>query len=115
MSPVCPAVNMIVDRGGIGMPKLVAVRPLPNYRLWIQYDDGAVGEVDLTDLAGRGVFSVWSEPGVFENVSIDEFGAVAWGENLDLCPDALYLSLQPRALGMVTEWATLHQAELREL
>lgn len=75
------------------MPKLIAVRPLPNYRLWLQYVDGSAGEVDLSDLAGRGVFRVWSRPGVFEAVSLDEQGAITWGEDLDLCPDSLYLRL----------------------
>lgn len=75
------------------MPKLVTVRPLPNYRLWLQYDDGAAGEVDLAHLAGRGVFRAWARPGVFEAVFIDEHGAVAWSEDLDLCPDSLYLRL----------------------
>ena len=29
------------------------------FRLWLRYDDGASGEVDLSDLAGRGVFAAW--------------------------------------------------------
>lgn len=75
------------------MPKLTTARPLPNYHLWLQYEDGVVGEVDLSDLAGRGVFRAWAEPGFFETVTIDEHGAVVWGEALDLCPDSLYLRL----------------------
>lgn len=75
------------------MPKLLAVRSLPNYHLWLQYDDGTTGEVDLSDLAGRGVFEAWTQPGVFESVSIDEHGAIAWDAELDLCPDSLYLRL----------------------
>ena len=57
------------------MPKLLAVRPLPNYHLWLQYDDGTTGEVDLSDLAGRGVFEAWTQPGplrAFPSTSIRE-------------------------------------------
>jgi len=75
------------------MPKLVAIKPLPNFRLWLRYDDSTAGEVDLSDLAGRGVFQAWDDPGAFEKVSIDEHGAIAWGPDLDLCPDSLYLRL----------------------
>ena len=75
------------------MPKLVTVRPLPDFHLWLEYSDGAVGEVDLSDLAGRGVFEAWNRPGCFESAAIDEHGAIVWGEDLDLCPDSLYLRL----------------------
>lgn len=40
-------------------PKLVELKPLANFRMWVRYDDGSQGEVDFVDLAGRGVFSAW--------------------------------------------------------
>ena len=27
-----------------------------DYRIWLRYSDGAAGEIDLSHLAGRGVF-----------------------------------------------------------
>ena len=75
------------------MFQIVEVRVLPGYRLWIRYRDGVEGEVDLSDLAGRGVFAAWNERRFFEDVRIDDSGALAWGNHLDLCPDALYLRL----------------------
>ena len=69
------------------------VEPRPGYRIWLEYSDGASGEIDLSDMAGRGVFKVWNEPGYFERVHITPYRAVAWDENLDLCPDALYMEL----------------------
>lgn len=51
------------------------------------------GEVDLSHLAGRGVFRAWDTPGAFEAVHISPDGSVSWGGGLDLCPDALYLRL----------------------
>ena len=38
------------------MPKPVEVKALPQYRIWLRYDDGVQDEVDLSDVAGRGVF-----------------------------------------------------------
>jgi hypothetical protein len=56
------------------------VRALPHYRLWLRYDDGAEGEVNLADLAGRGVFKAWEDPKFFESVRIGPSGEIAWGE-----------------------------------
>jgi len=79
------------------MIRPLAVKALPGYRLWLRYSDGAEGEVDLSDLARRGVFKAWEDKAFFEAVTIDEAGAVAWGEGIDLCPDALYLRLTGKA------------------
>lgn len=35
------------------MSTIVQVRPLGSYRIWLRFSDGAQGEVDLSDLAGR--------------------------------------------------------------
>ena len=69
------------------------VRARQGYRLWLRYDDGVEGEVDLSDLAGRGVFAAWQDRAFFEAVSIDDAGAIAWGGDIELCPDAVYLRL----------------------
>lgn len=75
------------------MFRLVEARPLPRYRLFLRYDNGAAGEVDLSDLVGRGVFSRLTDPREFEKVAIGSSGEVRWNSELDLCPDALYLRL----------------------
>lgn len=75
------------------MKKAIEVRPRDEYRIWLRYADGVEGEIDLSDLAGRGVFKLWADRRVFESVHIDQGGAIAWEGGLDLCPDALYLRL----------------------
>ena len=77
-----------------GRPRLpVAVEPRDGYRIWLRYADGVEGEVDLSDLAGKGLFVAWRDRVFFENVRIGEWGEIVWGEALDICPDALYLQL----------------------
>jgi len=72
---------------------LVEIIPKENHRLFVRYDDGASGVVDLSAYAGRGVFAGWMEPGVFEQVRLAEAGHPEWPGNIDLCPDALYMQL----------------------
>jgi hypothetical protein len=73
--------------------RLVGVEPRDGYRLWLRYDDGAEGVVDLADLGGRGVFRVWRDRAVFEAARVTDRGALEWPGGLDLCGDALYLRL----------------------
>jgi hypothetical protein len=73
------------------MHRIVAAEALPEYRVRIRFSDGAEGEVDLSDLVGRGVFAAWEDPDVFARVSIDpETHTLAWPGGVDLCPDRLY-------------------------
>jgi hypothetical protein len=75
------------------MPKPLEVKALPGYRIWLRYDDGAQGEIDLSDIAGRGVFRALTNPAVFAAVRLGSHGAIEWSPDLDLCPDAMYLRL----------------------
>ena len=60
--------------------------------------------MDLSHLAGCGVFEAWTDRAYFETVRITEYDAVAWSEELELCPDALYMQLTGKSLAEVTVW-----------
>ncbi|GAB4407623.1 MAG: hypothetical protein Kow00123_20570 [Anaerolineales bacterium] len=75
------------------MPIPVEVKPLENYRIWIKFSDGCEGVVDLSDLAGKGVFALWNDYQEFQKVHIGPGGEIAWSDQIDLCPDALYLKI----------------------
>ncbi|MBI3393233.1 MAG: DUF2442 domain-containing protein [Nitrospirae bacterium] len=73
------------------MRKISKVNVLPDYRLQLTFDDGVSGSVDLSGLVGKGVFALWRDRRFFEQVRIGSLGELAWGDRIDLCPDALYL------------------------
>jgi hypothetical protein len=75
------------------MRSIITVKVLPGYRLELEFDDGVRGVVDLSDDVGKGVFALWRDPLVFEQVRIGSSGELAWGDQIDLCPDALYLKV----------------------
>jgi Protein of unknown function (DUF2442) len=76
-------------------PKLTDVKGLENYRLSLKYNNGTEGIADISHLANKGVFKIWNEKNFFYNVHVDPVSnAVAWNEEIDLCPDALYLKLK---------------------
>jgi len=75
------------------MRKIVKVEVLQDYRLEVTFDDGVRGVVDLSSLVGRGVFALWLDYGAFATVRIGSSGELAWGDQIDLCPDSLYLKV----------------------
>jgi len=73
--------------------KIVELSPREGYKLFLRFEDGASGVVDLSAFAGRGVFAAWLEPGVFGQVRLAEAGHPEWPGEIDLCPDSLYMEL----------------------
>lgn len=73
------------------MHEITHVEVLQGYRLSLTFDDGVSGTVDLSHLAGKGVFALWLDRKQFEKVRIGSLGELIWGDDLDLCPDSLYL------------------------
>ena len=71
----------------------VFVRALSNYQVYLEFSDGTKGNVDLSHLRGKGVFEVWNDYAVFEKVHIGAHRQIKWNNDIELCPDALYLRL----------------------
>jgi hypothetical protein len=83
------------------MTRPIDVEPRNGFKLWLRFSDGAEGVVDLSRLAGRGVFQCWVNTDAFEAVRVAEHGVVVWGDDVELCPDALYLKATGKAIDEV--------------
>jgi len=76
------------------MKRIIKVKVLENYKLWLRFDDGVEGIVDLSKLVGKGVFKKWKDKKFFESVKINsQTGTLTWGEEIDLCSDTLYAEI----------------------
>ncbi len=75
-------------------PKLIEIAPRDNFHLWVHFDDGISGEVDLSHLSQKGVFAAWKTTLPFESVTLSkELGVPTWGEDLEIDAFNLYLTL----------------------
>ena len=77
------------------MPKPIAVEPRDQYRIWVKFEDGTAGEVDLSDIAGKGIFKALEDRAFFETISILPHHSISWGgtDDLEICPDTIYIEL----------------------
>lgn len=81
------------------IPRLERVEARPGCRLYMEFDDGVRGEIDLTaDLTGP-VLAPLRDPKVFAQVRLDELGAPSWPNGADLAPDALHRDLEAAQQG----------------
>jgi hypothetical protein len=74
-------------------PKILEARPLDDYKIWLKFTDQSAGNVDLSHLAGKGVFTSWNTYENFNSVSIENGRRLAWPDEIDIDADSLYLNL----------------------
>jgi hypothetical protein len=69
------------------------VRPLDGYRVFLRFNDGVQGELDLEPLLVPfvGVCAPLRDLARFREVFVDtEGGTIAWPNDVDLAPEVLY-------------------------
>ena len=75
------------------MVKPISVSALPNFRIMVVFSDDTEGSVDLSDLVGQGVFEAWKDEKFFAQVHVGPGRQIRWNDEIELCPDAIYLKL----------------------
>ena len=71
---------------------IVEARALEGHRIYLRFEDGVEGEVDLSKLVDfKGVFAPLRDPEEVRRVTVNpELGTVCWPTGADLDPDVLY-------------------------
>jgi hypothetical protein len=73
-------------------------KPLGGYRVWLEFNDGLRGELDLKDCLFGPVFEPLKDPSIFEQLVVHpEFDTIAWPNGADLAPEFLYERVQKSA------------------
>lgn len=85
------------------MIRVTEIEVRDGYRIWLSYSDGTAGEINLSHLVGHGVFKAWNDRKCFEMVRITSHGAIAWGDDIELCPDALYMRLTGKSIAEMAD------------
>ncbi|MEI6141387.1 MAG: DUF2442 domain-containing protein [Mariniphaga sp.] len=75
--------------------KPIQVKAISQFIIYVKYADGTEGQIDLSHLITKPLFKNWLELEYFNKVYIDnETLAISWDENIELCPDNMYLKIR---------------------
>ena len=71
---------------------------LHDYVIWLRFNDGAEGEIDLTNELDGEVFAPLKDKRQFRRFRVDpELETVVWENGADLAPEFLYESMKVMA------------------
>lgn len=74
---------------------VTAVRHVRDHVLWLRFEDGAEGEVDLSNLPKGPVFEPLQDVEFFRQVRVDpDLGTITWPNGADVAPESLYRRLR---------------------
>jgi hypothetical protein len=84
---------------------ITAVHATENYRLWVRFEDGVEGEIDVAQLVSFfGVFTLLQDRAYFVQVRVNaETGTIEWPNEADLDPDVLYAAITGQPLPAMSE------------
>lgn len=72
------------------MLKVTQVKYVSNYSLWIRFDDGSNGIIDLNHHLNGPMFEPLKDVNFFKQVFLDpELDTIAWPNGVDLAPEFL--------------------------
>ena len=73
---------------------VTTVTPLPDYRIYVEVEDGRKGIFDMKPYLDRGVFRELRDVRYFKRVGI-VLGAVTWPDDQDIAPETLLAEMLP--------------------
>jgi hypothetical protein len=75
-------------------PRVINVKTLPDYQLLIEFEGNRLKIFDVKPYLEIGVFQQLKSISVFNSVQA-KFGTVQWNDEIDFCPDTLFLDSKP--------------------
>ena len=75
-------------------PRVVYVNPMPNFQLLLEFEGNDTRIFDVKPYLEIGVFKQLKSEALFNAVRAIR-GTVQWNDEIDFCPDTLYLDSKP--------------------
>jgi hypothetical protein len=77
---------------------VIQARYVRNFTIWVKFEDGSEGEIDLSGELYGPVFEPLKDVTFFRQVRVDpELGTIVWPNGADLAPEFLYEKIQVHA------------------
>lgn len=74
---------------------VVEVKFVRDQIIWLRFEDGAEGEIDLSKSLRGPVFEPLRDPAFFARVRVNpELGTIVWPNGADIAPESLYAKLR---------------------
>ena len=78
------------------IPNVIEARHVQDYRVWLRFQDGTEGEIDLKDELWGEIFEPLKDLSFFKTLRVDpELHTIVWRNGADLAPEFLYQRLRP--------------------
>lgn len=77
------------------MQDVTEARYLQDYRIWLRFEDGTEGEIDLAGELSGEVFEPLRDRTVFAGFAVNpDTGTIEWPNGADLAPEFLYARIR---------------------
>jgi len=77
--------------------KLKEVRHLADYSLFVKFEDGTQGHINLEPLVQKGIFQVLKDIKEFSKAYSTGY-SIAWSQDLEIDSDAVYMELTGKSI-----------------
>lgn len=72
--------------------KIKDVKYISGYTIWVCFEDGESGEIDLSELVKKGIFCVLQDTAAIRKVYSTGY-SIAWSDELEIDATAVYLDI----------------------
>lgn len=78
------------------IPRVKEAKHVKDYRVWVRFQDGTEGEIDLGKELWGDVFEALRDVETFRQLRVDaELNTIVWPNGADFSPEFLYHQLRP--------------------
>lgn len=96
-------------------PEIIDSKYITDYKLWLKFDDGKEGEIDLKDELWGEVFEPLNDVNYFKTVRLDrELGTICWENGADFAPEFLYDNLKTNYIAQLWEQSNIEKMSIEE-